>query len=111
MAGEVADFSVKADVGKTEAERILEFGGDAVPAVEAALDFTDVVVAQAGVEGGKSGNLPRDNLARGDFVDGIFRRRQAVIVGQFGFLVRGLSGPSCNTSRRSMRFRSRTGRV
>ena len=55
MAGEIANGAVETLVGEGEEEGDAGFFDDAVPAVDAALNFTDIVVTETFIEGREGG--------------------------------------------------------
>src|SRR5713226_4858865 len=85
MTSEISDFAMKAFVRQGEAERNACFVDHALPAIDAGLDFLDVIVTQAFIQSGEGGNLLGVDFIADYFGDGIHRVAENVIVFEFGF--------------------------
>src|SRR5580700_10705066 len=87
FAGKIADGSVESLVGQHQAKRNARLLDDLVPAIHAALNLSNVIVAQPLVQSSKRRDLPRDDFIAGDFQHGILGVLQNVIVLDLRFLV------------------------
>jgi hypothetical protein len=82
LIGKVAYPTMEADVWQFDAERNSQFFRNPIPAIQAGLDFTNVVITQAGIQGCNSRNMPGDDLVTHHLLDRVLFAGQNVIVAQ-----------------------------
>src|SRR3954468_6686963 len=90
LAGEVPNFAVEADVRKLEAERDSQLFGNAVPAIQPALNLFHIVITQSRIQRSKRGHALFHYASILHVEHGIVIGCEPVIIAALGLFVAAL---------------------